>query len=820
MKKIYTLIFAALCAATVVSCNKEIATEDTPQQEEVAPVEQTLLNPVTLTFYAEPETKIAIDGDGKASWEDGDKIQIVSFDAEGTAKYVKDIVVEIIDGKGKFTAIVEDSEIYYAVYPSSATVKLEKVGEEDNLKVTIADKQDGTFKNACYYAAKTSKAAKEFNFKAISGILKFQADSDYKLANIRDVEKTAVRHALAETEICTFDAEGNVSVAPASNISSLITLTLNGNGTYYAAVCGNAVNEVCFRFSKDAAEETATYEPGVYYNNLVTFAPAWIKNYGKLTEKIVTDVYVAPTKQGTGDGLSAANAAPASDLVEACLGNADVKYTAVKGLFKYTGVWNCFRMDGLTINFADGDYTDAFTVAGNNSAFILTLKGSAGAIMKGGLNLNANYKDKTLTKIEGLTFTSTSATALTVTNGKCELKNCKFTGCSKALYVKKNCALENCTFTDNNATSGNGTALILDITAQVTAKKCTFSGNKGTNGAAVCVNNGTAASDDFVILSAEDCIFQNNSVSGSGGAILIAQSAYKGQIRFNNCRFDGNQATGTSSHAAVFYCNCSSAKTDATAALFNGCTFVNSKSFANTGTTGYGYSFFGNTGSRVALNNCTVKALNSGNGADPTYNFTSNGCDVVLKGGAVLANSCIWASGVVGQRGLASIAHNTTTGSIDDYAAVVNSVCQQTSNLRSALFVAANWYMKAWGSIYANLNRNGSAVEGTNFVFDNCYDRGLANATLPGAKGFDDIQKGETGITHSYYKYTFNASTWENFTPMTKSDVKDKVANTPYVGAIFDAWLTEIGAYDVDIMDNTRTDDNMCPGSYHQTWAN
>lgn len=809
MKKI-TYLFLAASILAAVSCAKPEVPAVQPDVNE--PAQQTLLNPVTLTFTADPSTKVAIDGEGHASWEEGDKIQIVSFDAEGVAKPV---VSEPVDLEtGGFTATVESSDVYYAVYPSAAEVTLVNEDGVDKLKVTIATKQDGTFKNACYYAAKTTKDAKKFNFKAISGIIKFQAAADYKLVDIRDVEKTSSRHALAQAETCTFDTEGNVvTVAPVANISSMISIALDGNGTYYAAVCGNAVNEVAFRFSKN--DDGTGFEPGVFYNNLITFTPARIKNYGKLTDKIVTDVYVAPEAQGTGDGLSAENAAAASDLVEACLGNDQVKYTAVKGLFKYTGVWNCFRLDGLTINFAEGEYTDAFTVSGNNSAFTLTLKGSAGAIMKGGLNLNANYKDKTLTKIEGLTFTSTSANALTVTNGKCELKNCTFTGCSKALYVKTNCELENCTFTGNTATSGNGTALIMDVTAQVTAKKCTFSENKGTNGAAVCINNNTAASDDFVIFSAEDCLFEKNSVSGSGGAILISNNSKKGQIRFNNCRFDGNQATGTTSNGAVLYCNSSSTDVDATAALFNGCTFINSKSSCSSGTTGYGYSIFGNTGARIAFNNCTIKAINSAS----TYNSATNGSEVAITGSAVIVNTDIWGSGVTGKRALAAIGCKGT--SLDAaHATIVNSVLQQKSDTRYALFAAKGWYLKVYGSIFAGFYGNNTAVSGTDYEIENCIDRGLANSTLPGASPNDNKAKGDTGITHTYYTYTFNASTWENFTPMTKSDVKDKVKNTPYVGEIFDAWLTEIGAYDVDIMGRQRSDDNMCPGSYHQTWAN
>lgn len=614
MKKVCTIIFAALFAAAFISCNKEVAKVDNPQQE-ITNQEQTLLNPVTLTFTADPSTKIAIDGEGHASWEEGDKIQIVSFDAESTAKYVKDIEVNIdAEGKGTFTATVEDSEIYYAVYPSAAEVTLETVEGVDKLKVTIADKQDGSFKNACYYAAKTTKDAQEFKFKAISGILKFQAAADYKAVDIRDVEKTSSRHALAQAETCTFDTDGNVTVAPVANISSMISIALDGNGTYYAAVCGNAVNEVAFRFSKDAEdtpeESKLGFEPGVYYNNLITFAPATIKNYGKLTDKIVTDVYVAPEAQGTGDGLSAENAAPASDLAEACLGNNQVKYTAVKGLLKYTGVWNCFRMDGLTIHFADGEYTDKFTVAGNNSSFVVTLDGSADAIQKGGITVTAT-REGTVTKINGMTFTA--ATGLSVSNGNCEVTGCTFKGC-----------------TTRAASIGGDKAT--DATLNVNFKNCLFSAN----------------------------------TCASAGVVNVPEGSTGGILGFNNCRFENN--TATSGNASAIY----TAK-GKTAIFLNKCTFMGNKCTA----TANAYTIGTNdAATRFAMNCCTV---NTGFKGSKEATAWSNGSAITLKGQSVIVNSTVWTSQWIGNWGLISLGSLASSNSSNSAAIINSVIRNNTT---------------------------------------------------------------------------------------------------------------------------------------------
>ena len=86
MKTIHALCFAALCAAAAVSCNKDIQ-EVIPSDGDNVPAQQKLLNPVTLTFTGVPKTRVAINGK-QASWEEGDRIKIISLDAEGNSKTV------------------------------------------------------------------------------------------------------------------------------------------------------------------------------------------------------------------------------------------------------------------------------------------------------------------------------------------------------------------------------------------------------------------------------------------------------------------------------------------------------------------------------------------------------------------------------------------------------------------------------------------------------------------------------------------------------------------------------------------------------------
>lgn len=748
MKKIYTLVFAALCAAVVLSCNKETLVETTTE-EEVVPVSQTILNPVTLTFETPSPSKVSIDGQGVASWDEGDEVKILCFNAEGQA-WTSDPVT-VVDGK--ITATVEDADVYYAVYPAGAETSLEKVETVDQLKVTIATEQDGTFKNACYYAAKTTKTAKTFNFKAISGILKFQADPAYKRADIRDVEKTATRHAFAQTETCTFDAEGKVTVTPVANNSSMIKITLDGNGTYYAAICGNAVNEAGFRFSKDAEdtpeEEQLGYEPGVFYNNLITYTPAKIKNFGLLTDKIVTDVYVSPEGAGTKDGRSAANAAPASDLVEACLGNTEVSYTAVKGLLNYTGVWNCFRLDGLTIHFAEGEYTNDFKVQGNNSSFAVTLQGDGDVVLTGAITVSATRVPSetergTLTTLKGFTFTNTSGIALTIATGRCNVEGCTFTGCTTRA-------------------------------AQI---------------------GGSSATDEKLQVNFKNCLFSANTAANSGN-VFVPDSSTGGILGFNNCRFENNVAT--KGPASAIYTN-----KGKTAIFLNKCTFKD-----NTCSTKNQVFTIGTNDAvtRFGMNSCTVNA-----GAISAY---GNGASLTLKGHSVIVNSTIWTSGNFGQWGLVALGSLASANPANS-AGIINSVIRQKETTYPAVYLHTNYYQNLNYCLHSGKDLTVESGKHTvnNTAKVSAFNSASAkeDKTVDGIKHYYYTWKyaetiGETG---------FVKPTAEQVRAAVAATGEKSTGAADGIGGLFLSWLDSVdaSAFSKDITGKDRPADGLCPGSY------
>lgn len=519
MKKVYALIFAALCAATVVSCNKEIATEDTPQQE-VTPGEQALLNPVTLTFYADPDTKVAIDGDGKASWEKDDKIKIISFDSNGEAKPV---VSESVDLEtGGFTATVESSDTYYAVYPSSLAVKLSKNDkQEDVFTVGFSSTRDAVkeIKDALYYAAKTTATDKKFNFKAISTILKVNTEKDVTKFYFRPFGG-GITYCTGEVPVA-FDSEGKVSLSKPAATQANTTFTANGPGTYYLVLPGSnekaehATNGDGFILRIDAKEnqndEEAVRLPAAYYSNKIQLTPGKIYNItNPIESKIITQYYVSP--DGTGDGLTEGNPVALENI-------GDLK------AFKATVASSMMRHN-TTVNLLGGTYSTPLSTISQTTERTINVKGAA----------------------DGSTvFTTSEASTLTQANVTMNIEKVTFSGC---------------------------TASALKITAgHYNFASCVFDSNTTTSSGAF-LDLGSASSTDKTLSAIfQNCKISKNTATSNGGAILVRDASAGGLVMFDHCVFDTNKSSANGGVAR--------SDTGNAALMFNKCFFVSNTGGAN-----------------------------------------------------------------------------------------------------------------------------------------------------------------------------------------------------------------------------------------------
>ena len=791
MKTIHALCFAALCAAAAVSCNKDIQ-EVIPSDGDNVPAQQKLLNPVTLTFTGVPKTKVVIDGI-QASWEEGDRIKIISLDAEGNSKTVISEEVTLQNGGGRFTATVETSDVYYAVWPETLEVTLTKADEDGAAPVFTVDfgsapEAKSVLGDAAYYAARTTADARVLDFRAISTIMEVKTETVDATGILFGAYGSGIT-SCSGTFPVSFDAEGNVSLGKPASAKANVTFGIKGAGTYYLPLPGNGQTAADAKdgdgfilcLTKDGGNHTASY-----YENAVQLKPG--KIYGlkdNVESRSVTDYYFSVDGKGT--GLAA---------------DSPLAFSSLKTLpaFRSNTLASAMMRNGVTIHLAGGTYTTPLWCYKNDDALAarsLTIIGSSDA--------------------ENCTeFTTAESSIFNDANLASRMENVNFSKCEDAaLQISRgNVSVENCRFL-SNVGAKNGSALVVFTDASVSAKACEFVGNKARNGAGLCVTASSGPQDDnHVIFSCEDCLFSKNETTGHGAAVLIAEKATGGQVRFNNCRFEENTVTDENAHAAALYCNNSA--TNAPMVFFNACSFCkNDKESVSTSITkgNYGYEIYGNTGARIAMNNCSFNTPNS--------TKIKTGCDITCIGQTVIANTTIWGEAYTGGRALAFIGSKKS----DSPSVIVNCMINHTNTtekLYNTLFLTKDYYLDMRYSIYAGLSDNGNAIKGTNYKFTNCYDRvPVKNIAPEGAwRITNDKPKACTvrGIKHEVYKYTLadgEAATYPGFTLAAKDAVTLAVESNAAIGTAFSAWLKELGAYDVDILGKPRV--KIYPGSYHNT---
>ena len=780
MKNIKLLSIFAFCAAVVISCNKEIA-ETLPPEGNTS--EQTLLNPVTLTFEASPSTKVSIDETGKASWENGDRIKIISLDATGKPKaVVSDEVVIDAAGVGRFTATVEASDLYYAVYPSTLEVSLTQAeGAEPIFAVEFSSTPTAKTKisDAAYYAAKTTAETKYLDFRTISTILEVKTGMSDATGILFSSYGEGIISCSGIIPV-NFDSEGKVSLSEPETSSPTLTFGIAGAGTYYLPLPGNGKiasdangDGFVLCLCKNDGKYTASYYP-----KALELEAGKIYNFKDNVEnKIVSDYYLSV--DGTGTGLAA---------------DSPLAFANLKNLpaFKSNTAASAMMRNGVTVHLAGGTYTTPlWTYATTDGAdkCKLTISGSADEAAPTVFKTKASSKfaDSNLTtRIENVNFSGCTAVALIASCGNLALENCKFT---------------------SNVTTGNGSAITVNTNAFVSAKSCEFSGNKAANGAGLCItppNPAVPRLDDEIIFTCEDCLFSKNEVTGSGAAVLIAQAATGGQVRFNNCRFENNKVKGESSTAAALYCNNKSATKPAPMLFFNACSFYgNDKTVAST--SDFEYDIYGNAGSRIAMKNCAFKAADS--------KTSKNGSLIACEGRTVIANTTIWGSSYTSDRALVVVGSKLS----DSPATMVNCLVNQNNTAGSscpALLLPEGYYLDMSYSMY-----RGYAGDGIH-NFSNCFLLTAAPTHAVYLPKYNSAGCTIRGIKHEIFKYPFvegEAATYPGFELATKAAVIAAVESNA-VGVAFSSWLKELGAYDKDMLGKTRT--KIYPGSYHNTQSN
>jgi len=780
MKKYYFILAAATVFAAV-SCEKE-----TPAPEEFIPVsgeeqtttEQTLTNPITITFTANAaETKVSLEGEGTAGsktavWDENDQVKVIWYNEEESTMKSEVVTVDSYGtASTTFTVTTEEADYYYAVYPSTLEVTLDGEG---NFSVNFPNSASAptTFAGAAWYVAKTTKASKDFAFHPISTVIKFTLDG----SSVADPNQIYFRstngglNRLHGHAAVTFAADYSLTVAPDPNSAydgaGNVTYNVEGEGTYYIPIPGYG-SGYTYNDKGDTSLGTTGTDgfilwikksgesyPAAYYSATVVQQPGKFYNIKSAVDsKIITEYFVATSSQGTGDGLSQANAATLSDL------KANVP------AFKYSDkIAGAYLLIGTTINFLEGTYTEPISAFNTNSS-----SPSHSYTIQGGIG--------------GGTTTFTTTTASTFNNSKSEVtvKDISFSGCTNASAV--------------TIEAGN-----------ISFEGCTFSNNTAPNGGAATVGS-TSANDSNLRVNFTNCIFSSNKAStGNGGAIFAVEKSSGGIVSFNNCLFDTNTATASGKSGGVLYEN-----NGKTAMLFNNCSFTGNNAAQN-GTVLY----INNANGRLGLNNCTI------NGGSAVTGKT-NGALITNKGLSVIANSSLWSKDGYGAWGLIALgASGTTNGSSVVNCMVRNGTSSANTNKYAAFACNTNYYQNVQWCVYTGAKGVGSSPDNTvsadKHTFANNWDLGVAQGeTITGAS-----YKNKTinGIIQYYYEWTNDLAT-AGFTKPTKDQVRNIIAKTAEsaddakdgFGKLFLDWLDEVGGLESDIIGTSRPEGGFKPGS-------
>lgn len=646
MKK-ETIALIAFVSLALFSCTRETLPkqdETTGKQETTSAGYQDPDNPdvfiggVPVTFSAGMEEDVAgkstISGNA-VSWESGDAIAILWNGGRTVA------TTEDSGATASFTANVDADAAagtYYSVYPHSAAGELT---EEDVLTVNVPASQDGSFSAANICVSKTTDNT--FVFKAIGNLVSFSVTNpDVRKVTIYSYDQTP----LAGT--CSVNVGGSTpEIDGYTDTSSVIEVSVNGAGTYYAVVLpGTHAEGLLFAPETDESNCRAAFAEKSF-----EFVRKGNTSFGTLEEK-VRDLYVSAS--GNGKGLSSSD--PMSPAAFTALLNQpkvgdeqDTPQATINFALLYGNTINILddiSVDKAHVEFTGGLKTCKFTIKGATASTTITPAGTD-RIFEFSNNTNVTIKDLT---ISGADLASGNGGAILIQNGSngnadiaCE--NVTFSGNAAAgnggavalnAYSKTaSFTATGCTFSGNSA-SGNGGVFYQTASADGNAGKsittftnCTFTGNSAVkNGGVAQVYRGTAT-------FGEGNVFTQNSATADGGVFYVNGGAETSYLVVNGGTFGGdsydvaNTEAGTSNGGAILYKEGGNAtftgttfkynsatgnagvaafKNNTGAALFDGCTFSYNKSALNGGVL-----YFTNSGA-ATLKDCKADHNTAVNG--------------------------------------------------------------------------------------------------------------------------------------------------------------------------------------------------------------
>lgn len=234
MKKLNSILFCAVAAFAVASCNKEA--------QEVPEAKSDL---VPMTFTATTtETRTALDEDHVSiKWLTTDKISV--FDGTANRMFTS-------NGEGttvQFTGEAADFGNYLAVYPYNKNIQFSATRAE----TTLADAQtpvNGSFADGLNINAALSADKSSFHFENVLSVAKFTLNASNLGGKTIKSVKFASAYPLAGDVNVRISAE-EISASAGDNTVNEVTMTSESglaDGTYYFVVLPNAGGEIKMTF--------------------------------------------------------------------------------------------------------------------------------------------------------------------------------------------------------------------------------------------------------------------------------------------------------------------------------------------------------------------------------------------------------------------------------------------------------------------------------------------------------------------------------------------------------------------------------------------
>ena len=732
MKK--TLSWAAAAILALAACARE---EVLPEEGGNA-VETGSRITLTATHENSTGTKTALGEGGSILWTDGDRINVV-YDGGNVASESLSLTAEA--ASATFTSTLPDGATpAYAVYP--ATIAAAYDGSA--FTVTLPSTQDGTFAGAAVEAAPVADG--NLAFKHLCGLLKVNVDA----ADVKAVRLTAYGgKALAGTAAITF-ADGIPSVGAVTGASSSITLVADGAGDYYAAVLPTDFSE---GFLVELLDGSNAVIGAKFTGKRLTLQRRDLANLGAIPATVLSGLFVTVDGAGSKDG---SNWDDAMD-------------------------WSAFKSQiasGFTGNAFLAGYPDDTHYTGTETSIGAT----SGWAIYGGYNPASTGTDLSQRDIE--TYT-------TVFDGEG----------SKRLFVWNNSAIvstsfDGVTFCNANASSGIGSALILQTYAKAAFNNCKVSSNNKTGtdgGGAVRVAGGNA--------SFTDCAFANNTAEGNGGAIAVTG----GTLVMEGCSFTGNKVTGASKWGSAIF-----AASKASSIRLNRCYFESNEA------RGGGTIYTSVASTTLFLNACSFYS-----------NLSVQYASVIRNDGSVCGvfNSVFQLN-----------KNQQATGASNFYAGGGKNLIANTTIRLSGASAAGIWSDKAPVYIVNNTIVNSDGTQGddkalalktteaiTSYghnIYSKMYD---ANSVyvLEDATGHPDQEATVTQAWNATGHYTsWDGSCPEGFVKASPARVEAAIdAFDTDAGTAFKAWLQSLkfdggNALQTDIRGHARSTTALWPGSY------